>query len=84
MSHSTNAFTIAWSGPDDPGGSGIAFYIIYVSDNGGPYEIWQSDTSATSATFTGVDGHTYNFYSFATDNAGNVEAAPVSAQATTM
>ena len=72
----SSSFTIRWSGQDDPGGSGIAFYMIYVSDNGGPYKIWQSDTSATSATFTGVDGHSYNFYSFATDNVGNVEASP--------
>jgi hypothetical protein len=39
--------------------------------------------AATTATFTGTVGHTYSFYSVATDNVGNVEATPVSAEATT-
>ena len=29
-----------------------------------------------SATFTGQAGHTYGFYSIATDNAGNVQPTP--------
>ena len=33
----TPSFTVSWSGSDDAGGSGIASYDIYVSDNGGPY-----------------------------------------------
>ena len=75
---------MTWSGQDDPGGSGIAFYNIYVSDDGGPFTLWQSDTTATSATYTGVAGHTYGFYSVATDNVGNVQATPTAAQATTL
>src|SRR5262249_34472132 len=55
----------------------------YVSDDGGAYTLWQSDTTATSANFTGVDGHTYTFYSAAFDNAGNVQPTPTAAQATT-
>ena len=31
----TASFTVSWSGQDDPGGSGIAFYNVYVSDDGG-------------------------------------------------
>src|SRR5208283_2205186 len=77
------AFTVSWSGQDDPGGSGIASYNIYVSDDGGPFTLWQSDTTQTSATYTGVTGHTYGFYSVATDNVGNVQPTPTSAQATT-
>ena len=80
----STSFTVTWSGQDDPGGSGIAFYNVYVSDNGGPFTLWQSDTTATSATFTGVAGHTYGFYSVATDNVGNVQATPTAAQATTL
>jgi hypothetical protein len=79
----STSFPVTWSGQDDRGGSGIAFYNIYVSDNGGPFALWQSDTTATSATFTGVIGHAYGFYSVATDNVGNVEATPAAAQATT-
>ena len=79
---STN-FTVNWSGQDDPGGSGIASYNIYDSEDGGPYSLWQSDTTQTSATFTGAYGNTYSFYSVATDNVGNIEATPTAAQATT-
>jgi len=76
-------FTVTWSGQDDPGGSGIASYDIYDSEDGGPYSLWQSDTTQTSATFTGVVGHTYSFYGVATDNVGNVEPTPATAEATT-
>ncbi len=79
----STSFNVTWSGQDDPGGSGVAFYNIYESEDGGPYSLWQSDTTATSATFDGVNGDTYSFYSVATDNVGNVEATPPAAQATT-
>ena len=35
-----------------------------------------------SASFTGQAGHTYGFYSIATDNAGNVQPTPTAAQQT--
>ena len=38
----------------------------------------------TSATFTGQDGHTYAFFSVATDNVGHVEAAKTTAEASTL
>ncbi len=81
---STPDFPVTWSGQDDSGGSGVASYDVYVSDNGGPYTLWQSDTTQTSATFEGIDGHGYAFYSVATDNVGNVEATPTAAEATTV
>ena len=80
---STKAFTVSWSGSDDTGGSGLASYSIYVSDNGGSFTPWLTATTQTSATYDGLDGHTYGFYSIATDNVGNVQTAPTSAQATT-
>ncbi len=76
-------FIVAWTGQDDTGGSGIATYNVYVSDDNGPFTLWQSATTQTSATFTGQDKHTYAFYSVATDNVGNVQQTPTSAQATT-
>ncbi len=76
-------FNVSWSGQDNTGGSGIASYDVYVSDNGGTFTKWQSATTQTSATYTGVSGHTYGFYSVATDNVGNVQPTPTSAQATT-
>jgi hypothetical protein len=35
----TPEFTVSWSGQDDAGGSGIAGFDIYVSDDGGPYTL---------------------------------------------
>lgn len=77
----TATFTVNWSGTDT--GSGIAFYDIYVSLNGGAYSIWQSQTTATSASFTASAAGSYSFYSIATDKAGNVESPKSTAEATT-
>ena len=77
------SFPVSWSG-SDPSGSGIASFDVFVSDNGGPFTAFQTGTTATSATFTGQDGHTYGFYSVATDNAGKVQPTPAGAQATTL
>jgi hypothetical protein len=76
-------FTVSWSGEDDPNGSGLLNYDVYVSTNGQPYVIWQQATIQTSAIFHGQDGDSYRFYSIARDNAGNVEAAPTGPQAVT-
>lgn len=80
---SPESFAVNWSGQDDPGGSGIASYNVYISDDNGPFNLWQAETTQTSATYTGQDGHTYGFWSVATDNVGNLQATPTGAQATT-
>jgi RHS repeat-associated protein len=80
---SPGSFTVSWAGLDDAGGSGIASYDVFVSDSGGPFTLWQAATTATSAQFTGTDGHTYAFYSVATDNVGHREPTPAAAQTTT-
>ncbi|HEX4322279.1 MAG TPA: Ig-like domain-containing protein, partial [Acidobacteriaceae bacterium] len=74
-------FNLSWTGTD--AGSGIANYSIYVSDNGGPFTLWLPNSLGTSTTYPGVAGHTYAFYSIATDNAGNIEAAKTAAETTT-
>ncbi len=81
---STANISVHWTGKDNAGGSGIVNYDVYVSDNGGDYTLWQDHAAATSAVYTGVESHTYSFYSVARDFAGNLESAPASAQATTM
>jgi len=75
-------FTVSWSGSDSSG-PGIARYDVYASDNGGPFTAWQSATTQTSATFKGRAGHTYRFYSVATDPLGFVQPTPSAPQATT-
>jgi hypothetical protein len=79
---SPGTFTINWSGTDT-GGSGIASYSVYYSDNGGPLTPLVLNTTQTSATFTGAGGHTYTFDSIATDNVGNIQPTPATPQATT-
>jgi len=78
----TPSFTVSWSGSDGAG-SGIADYNVYVSDDGGAFTLFQANTTATSATFTGQVGHTYGFYSVATSNVGLTQPTPAGAQATT-
>lgn len=80
----TTNFTVNWFGTDETNGSGVGSYDIYVSDDGGPWQVWQSRTTQTSATFSGQPGGTYYFYSTARDNAGNVEAVPSTYQAMTL
>lgn len=73
---SPTTFLVSWTGADDPNGSGLASFDIWVSDNDDPYQLLIAGTTAASASFTGAQGHTYRFYSIARDLAGNVEAPP--------
>ena len=68
-----DAIPVAWSGTD--AGSGIVAYDVWVRDGlAGTWSKWQSNTTATSATFPApVVGHTYYFRSAARDAVGNVE-----------
>ena len=74
------------SDPTGSGGStpsGVASIALYDSKDGGPYTEFATVTPATpSASFTGQAGHTYGFYSIATDNAGNVQPTPTAARQT--
>jgi hypothetical protein len=65
------SFTVGWSGTD--ASATINSYDVYASDNGGPFTAFQTGTSANSATFNGTVGHSYGFFSIATDTAGNRE-----------
>src|SRR5262249_29343129 len=79
----TPSFTVAWSGTDDALGSGIASYTISPPIAAGPSPPCLPTTQAPTALNPAAGGHTYAFYSVATDNAGNAEAAHVSADAQT-
>ena len=80
----TTNFSVSWFGTDDPNASGVASYDVYFSEGGGPWQVWQSGVTQTSATFSGQPGDTSYFYSVAHDNAGNVEASPSIYQAMTL
>jgi hypothetical protein len=70
----SESFEVAWEGSD--AFSGVRHCTIFVSDNGGEFTPWITDTRETSAVFTGEPGHTYAFYSTASDNAWNREPRP--------
>ena len=81
---SSPTITVSWAGSDDTAGSAVNNYTVYVSDNGGPFVPWLQDTSLTSAPYVGEDGHTYAFYSVASDNTGNDQSEPGPVQTTTI
>ena len=81
---SSSQITVNWSGVDDSSGSGIASYSVFVSDNNEPFVAFVTGSTATTAVYTGTDGHTYRFYSVATDNVGHVEATPATFDAITL
>ena len=59
------------------GASGILNYDVQYMDVGTEiWTDWQMATTATSATFTGQNGHTYYFRCRARDKAGNLEDWP--------
>ena len=51
-------FEVSWTGEDDPEGSGIGHYDIYVQENDGPWELWLEETEETFAEFNGEDDTT--------------------------
>src|SRR6185312_6615570 len=61
----------------------IQDFTISVSDNGGPFMPFLTNTAQTSASFTGVLGHTYGFKSRARDLLGNTEADRTAPDTTT-
>lgn len=75
------AVNLTWSGTDD--GCGVADYTVYVSDDGGPFTAWRSNTAETSGVFEGQVGHTYGFYTVARDCAGHLEVKTAAAETQT-
>ncbi|RME95831.1 MAG: hypothetical protein D6766_02230, partial [Verrucomicrobia bacterium] len=81
--HSAPSFEVRWEGDDGESGSGVAYFDIFVSTNGGPFEPWLERTRLRSAMFEGRLGETYAFYSVAVDAAGNREPPPAEPDAFT-
>jgi len=77
----SSSFMVQWSGTDV--GSGIQDYTVYVSQEGGPFTPFVTNTTDTSVTFTGQTGHSYAFFSVAHDQAGNEESKLSAGETTT-
>jgi len=70
----TEQFPVSWSRGEDGNGSGLADrFDVYVSNNGGAWQKWLSDTPLTGSTFTGSHGRRYEFEAVNKDRVGNVE-----------
>ena len=69
-------FTVTWAGHDDVA---VVSYDVQVSADSGAWITWISATKETSATWYGVDGHTYAFRVRARDPKGNLSAWNVTA-----
>jgi putative cell wall-binding protein/spore germination protein YaaH len=69
-------FGVAWTGSDDF--TGVAWYDVQVSVDGGAWTAWLTHTTATTATYLGQNGHGYAFRVRAADGKGNVGAFNVS------
>jgi autotransporter-associated beta strand protein/parallel beta-helix repeat protein len=78
----TPSFTVSWSGSDT--GSGVATFDVYASVDGAAFTLWQAATAQTSAVYPGQYGHSYAFYSLATDNVNNRQTAAGPTQSTTV
>jgi hypothetical protein len=74
---------LSWQGSDNPGGSGIVFFDIFASVDGGPFSPWLPRATVTSSLYPGQLGHAYAFYSIATDAAGNRQSPPTQPDAQT-
>ncbi|MCA9191785.1 MAG: hypothetical protein KDB03_08485 [Planctomycetales bacterium] len=72
-----NRYQIAWSAEDDAGGSGVKYYSLLVSEDGGNrFRTILYQTQDTSYIYRGTEGNTPTFLVRAMDEAGNVEPAP--------
>jgi hypothetical protein len=70
-------YRVSWTGQDEPEGSGLAGFDLYVSRDGGPFEVWLANTTLQTSLFVGDAEATYAFYSVAIDRTGNREPAPL-------
>jgi Tol biopolymer transport system component len=73
---SPGPFTVSWSGSDS-GAAGLLNYDVQAKDGAaGTWTDLLTRTTAISASYPGIGGHTYYFRLRARDNAYNVEAWP--------
>ena len=69
----TNPITLSWTGADDPNGSGIDYYTIYVSNDLVNYSVLIPRITGLDTTLSLPSGSNYCFFVLATDRTGNAE-----------
>ncbi len=74
---------VTCSGADDSGGSGIASWDLYVSENEGPFFKYASAPWNEGIWYAGRSCTGYSFFSIAKDHTGNVESIKSTGEAAT-
>lgn len=69
----TSPINLSWTGSDDPNGSGIDYYTVYVTNDNVNYSVLFPKVYGTDTTFSLPPGVTYCFFVLATDRTGNAE-----------
>ncbi len=64
---------LSWSGSDDPGGSGLASYKLYVSIDDGPFQLVDSEIEETTFVYQAQFDANYAFYVLGVDSVRNCE-----------
>ncbi len=72
-SNSNNPIHLSWTGNDDPNGSGIDYYTVYISTDLVNYSILFHRVYGNDTTFTLPPDANYCFFVLATDITGNAE-----------
>ncbi len=79
----TTAFSIGFTGNDDPGGCGISKFKLYYSKDASAFALWGEYDPGTTVAFNGQKNSTYGFFSLAVDHVGNTEPMKTVADAIT-
>jgi hypothetical protein len=74
-SSDSSTLILSLNAVDDAGGSGVSGIDLMVSENNGPYVAYAKNITDSFISFTGNDGNFYRFFTQATDNVDNKEAA---------
>lgn len=82
--NSTAVIPVQWSGQDNTNGTGIAFFDVFVSTDGGPFAPWQTRKPTITAGCSRARSESATpCSSVATDVAGNREPEPTTPDAFT-
>ncbi len=70
----SSSFQVSWTETREGSESGLKYYDVQWRVDGGPWNIFVYNTTATAATFTlGENGRLYEFRAIGVDNVGNAQ-----------
>jgi len=73
---------VTWNDADDTTGAGLQGAALYMRTEQGPFvQVGTVPSTSNSLDLSVTNGHTYGFYSLASDNAGNLEPSKTNSEA---